>query len=65
MALIKYSIGGEIISIVEADVVQEKEPAITSEKFNKLAVCNNCGIQHLVADEKSCQCACGNTIRLN
>jgi hypothetical protein len=65
MALIKYSIGGQITSVVEADSIQEKEPTTTAVKFDKLAICNNCGIQHLVADEHTCTCDCGNTIRLN
>ncbi len=63
--IVKYSIGGPITSVVEADEVQEKEPIIIPEQLNKLAVCNECGIQHLVTDKRTYKCACGNIIRFN
>jgi hypothetical protein len=62
--IIKYSIGGSITSVVENDSVQEKEEVEIAPKFNKLAICNNCGVQHLI-DGIVCTCECGNVIKFN
>lgn len=65
MSFIKYSIGGQITSVTDDNSVEEKEVVATTKAgFDKLAVCNNCGLQHAI-DEHGCTCACGNTIRLN
>lgn len=64
MAIKKYSMGGPITSVKDKDSIEQKEEKedITD---GKLAVCSKCGIQHLLVNEKSKKCACGNLVQFN
>lgn len=73
MALVKYSIGGPITSVVERrsneDSVEKREEApletAATDEASYIIVCGKCKIQHMIlAAELSRACSCGNTVKL-
>jgi hypothetical protein len=64
MSIKKYGLGGPIIAVKDKDGIETIEDKnMASEYTGKVAVCNKCGIQHLINGET--KCACGNKIVLN
>lgn len=66
MSLIKYSIGGPIISIKDADCIENKEetPAVIYDKQMNIVVCKKCGLQHMLLNNKDSVC-CGEKLKIN
>jgi len=60
MSFVKYSLGGKITSVQDADGVEEREVGGIEREISTVLVCKKCGIQHaLMAGESDRKCSCG------
>ncbi len=63
--MIKYSIGGQITTVVDNNSVQEKEVNDVVSNIDKIYTCGNCGIQWSVKEDALKICECGKPISIN